>query len=75
MLPGGFRYTCACLKARHVTSRQRPRLRLYTRPMRLHSPAQARWRARKPHLSYLSGPAGMPTIGSFSWEAIAKRGK
>jgi hypothetical protein len=34
MQPGGFRCCSACLKARHVTNWQLPRLRLYTRPSR-----------------------------------------
>ena len=74
MQPGGFRCYCACLKARQVTIRQLPRLRLYTRPWCLHRPEQAVRRTRLPRLRHPAGSAGMQPIWPFSPEAIAKRG-
>ncbi len=75
MQPGGFRCCSACLKARHVTKWQLPRLRLYTRPSRAEQGLRPGVAPPGSRDSDLSSEGWERSIWPFSGEPIAKMGK
>ena len=75
MQPGGFRCCSACLKARHVTNWQLPRLRLYTRPSRAEQGLRPGVALPGSRDSDRSSGGRKRSIWPFSGGPIAKMGK